>query len=115
MTNTPSSNKAVFEKALSDYYSVYLAISCHTGVIMPNYLKTTEWLAGNSVVRLEYGLDMAVPITDMEITNDGVKATLSFARELHRTYVPWEAVRYIACGDERPPAPKPRPKLGLVK
>jgi hypothetical protein len=40
---------------------------------------------------------MPVPIPDLEVTDAGVSATLSFSRVPHRTYVPWSAVYVIAC------------------
>jgi hypothetical protein len=40
---------------------------------------------------------MPIPITDLEVTDAGVSATLSFARIPHRTYVPWSAVYAVSC------------------
>jgi hypothetical protein len=113
--HTESATKADFEKALADFYSVFLAVVYHPDVILPTHLMTPAWKARLSVVHLEYGIDMAIPITDMVITDAGVAATLSFSREPFATFVPWAAVKGIGCDGERPPAPKPRPKLGLVK
>jgi hypothetical protein len=109
------SNKATFEKGLAGYYLVHLAVICDPEVILPVFLKTPLWMERKDVVHLEYGLDMAVPITDLVVTENGVAATLSFSREPYHTFVPWKAVVGFACEDERSPEPKPRPKLGLVK
>ncbi|MBN2577009.1 MAG: hypothetical protein JXP73_20775 [Deltaproteobacteria bacterium] len=46
---------------------------------------------------LQYGRNMPIPITDLEVTEAGVSATLSFARVPHRTYVPWSAVYAVSC------------------
>ncbi len=48
---------------------------------------------------LQYGQNMPIPIPDLEVTEDGVSATLSFSRVPHRTYVPWSAVYVISCTD----------------
>jgi stringent starvation protein B len=40
---------------------------------------------------------MPIPITDLEVTEAGISATLSFSRVSHRTYVPWHAVYAVTC------------------
>jgi hypothetical protein len=40
---------------------------------------------------------MPIPITDLEVTEAGVSATLSFSRVSHRTYIPWHAVYAVTC------------------
>lgn len=40
---------------------------------------------------------MPIPITDLEVTEAGVSATLSFSRIPHRTYIPWSAVYAVTC------------------
>lgn len=40
---------------------------------------------------------MPIPISDLEVTDAGVSATLSFSRIPHRTYVPWAAVYAVTC------------------
>ncbi len=40
---------------------------------------------------------MPIPITDLEVTDAGISATLSFSRIPHRTYVPWSAVYAVTC------------------
>jgi len=46
---------------------------------------------------LQYGRNMPIPITDLEVTEAGISATLSFSRVSHRTYVPWHAVYAVTC------------------
>jgi hypothetical protein len=46
---------------------------------------------------LQYGRNMPIPIADLEVTDAGVSATLSFSRVPHRTYVPWHAVYAVTC------------------
>jgi stringent starvation protein B len=50
---------------------------------------------------LQYGRNMPIPIPDLEITDEGVSATLSFSRAPHRTTVPWSSVYVVACTDGR--------------
>jgi stringent starvation protein B len=40
---------------------------------------------------------MPISIADLEVTDAGVSATLSFSRIPHRTYVPWSAVYAVTC------------------
>ncbi len=48
---------------------------------------------------LQYGHDLPIPIPDLEIDQDGVRATLSFSRAAHATFIPWSAV-YAVTGDD---------------
>lgn len=57
-----------------------------TGLLGPPHLLGTEFV-------LDYDRFAAVPITDLEVTEFGIRATLSFARVQHLTFVPWGAVR----------------------
>jgi hypothetical protein len=112
--------KEIFERSLADYYSVNLAVFYTPEVVLPEFLRTPEWKAKADIVRLEYGLDMPVPITDMVVTDDGVAATLSFSRVPCSTYVPWKAVMGLAAEGKREtktePTPKKRPSfLKLVE
>jgi stringent starvation protein B len=66
-----------------------------TGVSVPPMFATEPHLV------LQYGRNMPIPIPDLEVTDDGVSATLSFSRAPHRTTVPWSAVYVVACTDGR--------------
>lgn len=48
---------------------------------------------------LQVGLDMAVPIPDLRIDEDGVFGTLSFSRTPVQCFIPWKAV-FALCGDD---------------
>jgi stringent starvation protein B len=65
------------------------------GVVVPAHLKADAHLV------LQYGIDLPIPITDLEVDDSGVRATLSFSRTPHQTYVPWPAVYVIATDDGR--------------
>jgi hypothetical protein len=112
--DVPIDRKAAFEKALAEFYTVYLIVVYHPEVVLPDYLMTPKWRDQKAAIFLEYGLEMAVPISDLTITDAGVTATLSFLRSPYATFVPWEAVVGMRVTGERPPAPKPRFKLKAV-
>jgi stringent starvation protein B len=57
-----------------------------TGVIVPAELKSSPRVV------LEYGLNMPIPIPDLDIREDGISATLSFHEKPFKTWVPWTAV-----------------------
>jgi stringent starvation protein B len=65
------------------------------GVVVPPSFATEPHLV------LQYGRNMPIPIPDLEVTDDGVSATLSFSRAPHRTHVPWSSVYVVACTDGR--------------
>jgi hypothetical protein len=60
------------------------------GVLLP------ERLRGDGHVRLDYGYGLTPPIPDLEIGDEGIRATLSFNRAPFATFVPWAAVYLIA-------------------
>jgi len=61
------------------------------GVVVPAPFSSQAHLV------LQYGRNMPIPITDLEVTEAGVSATLSFSRVSRRTYVPWGAVYAVTC------------------
>jgi stringent starvation protein B len=61
------------------------------GVVVPAPFSSQAHLV------LQYGRNMPIPIVDLEVTEAGVSATLSFSRVSHRTYVPWNAVYAVTC------------------
>jgi stringent starvation protein B len=63
----------------------------YAGVVVPAPFSSQAHLV------LQYGRNMPIPITDLEVTDAGVSATLSFSRVSHRTYVPWDAVYAVSC------------------
>lgn len=44
------------------------------------------------ILTLEIGYNMAIPIPDLDIADDGIGATLSFNRQPHWVFVPWAAL-----------------------
>lgn len=65
------------------------------GVIgVPSHLRKSSHVA------LEYGLNMPIPIRDLEINEQGVAGTLSFQRVPTYTFVPWAAVYAITIAND---------------
>jgi hypothetical protein len=90
--NRMTDAKYRFEYGLCNFSAVMVLVMYHPLAVLPEYLKSDDWIAGTSLIPLEYGLSMPVPIDDMKITDGGISATLSFSRIPFQTYVPWEAV-----------------------
>jgi hypothetical protein len=103
------------------------------GVIVP------KWLMGQPQLVLQVGLNMAIPIPDLKVDDDGVTCTLSFNRAPFWCSLPWNAI-YALVGEDgrgmiwpndvppevslqmqkaaapatKPPTKKPRAKLSSV-
>lgn len=60
------------------------------GVVLP------PRFLGQAHLRLDYGYGFTPPIPDLVIDDEGIRATLSFNRQLFTTFVPWSAVYLIA-------------------
>lgn len=65
------------------------------GVVVPPQLKRQPRVV------LQYGMNMAIPIPDLDIGEEGIGATLSFDRTPTWTFVPWSAVFAIVSQDQR--------------
>ena len=63
------------------------------GVIVPTWFKNQPQLV------LQLGLNMAVPIPDLEVGDDAITCTLSFSRQRHFCRLPWSAI-YALLGDD---------------
>jgi stringent starvation protein B len=86
----PSKKDAFLALLRAEWASLHIDARC-SGVVVPAPFSSQAHLV------LQYGRNMPIPITDLEITDEGVSATLSFARVPHRTYVPWHAVYAVSC------------------
>jgi hypothetical protein len=107
-----SLKRAGFEELLAGFADVRVAFVRHERLVVPASVVPAEGEAGV----LSYGLDMPVPIPDLEVTDSGISATLSFSREPFKTFVPWEAVlaaRGVGVQAGSPVKPA-RPRLTLV-
>ncbi len=65
------------------------------GVLVPESFRQEAHLI------LQYGHDLPIPIPDLDIDQDGVRATLSFSRNAHSTFIPWSAVYAVTGADGR--------------
>jgi stringent starvation protein B len=65
------------------------------GVVVPPQLKRQPRVV------LQYGMNMAIPIPDLDVGEEGIGATLSFDRMPTWTFVPWSAVFAIVSQDQR--------------
>jgi stringent starvation protein B len=90
----PTKQQAFMAFLSEGWVSIHLDAR-RAGVSVPAGLTISPHLV------LQYGRDMPIPIPDLEVTDEGVFATLSFQRTPHRTFVPWEAVYIVACTDGR--------------
>jgi hypothetical protein len=106
--------KAAFEDLLSHEPVVRVVLINHSRLEVPEGVRPKAM----DTVTLEYGLNLPVPIDDLEITDSGIRATLSFSRTSAPTFVPWEAVVDIGLSPRETTATsdslKNRPKLSLV-
>lgn len=97
-------------------------------------VKVPPWFKKQPQLVLQVGLNMPVPIPDLNVDDSGVSCTLSFNRSPHYCYVPWSAI-YALVGDDgrgmvwpddvpaevaaqvqssQPSEPKPRARLRAV-
>ena len=60
------------------------------GVVLPEHLRA------NPSVILQVGYQMAIPIVDLKLDDEGWRGTLSFARSPFHCQVPWSAVYGVA-------------------
>jgi len=82
----PTKREAV-DILLSSGANVFLHITPYvTGVRVPMSLRNELHLI------LEIGFNMPLPIRDLIVDDEGLSATLSFDRQPHNCFVPWDAV-----------------------
>ena len=79
--------------ALLEQASVFVHLDPRTDkVAVPPWLKRQPQLV------LQIGLNMAIPIPDLEVDDAGLSCTLSFNRSPHHCLIPWSAV-FALVGD----------------
>ena len=88
----PSKQQAFLALLKEGWTSLHLDAR-HAGVLVPEAFRNEAHLI------LQYGHDLPIPIPDLEVDGDGVRATLSFSRTAHVTFIPWSAV-YAVTGDD---------------
>ena len=95
-----------FEDLLGRFHVVRVMYHQHGGLRVPDCASP---IGGNP--QLDFGLDMPKPIEDLEVSDEGIKATLSFSCESVPVVVPWEAIHTMGGIYERP---KQRTQLKAV-
>jgi len=65
------------------------------GVALPEYL-----IEAGQPVPINIGYNMAVPIPDLQIDDEGIFGTLSFNRSPFRCTFPWDSLIQVTVGDE---------------
>jgi stringent starvation protein B len=115
--------------ALLESSTLYLHLDPRHGEV-----KVPPWFKKQPQLVLQVGLNMPVPIPDLNLDDDGVSCTLSFNRSPHFCYVPWAAIYALVGEDGRgmvwpddvppevaaqmhaqPTEPKPRARLHAVE
>lgn len=77
------------------------------GMVLPEFLTER-----GPIVTLIYGLNLVVPIPDLVVNEFGIAATLSFSREPHPTFMPWDSLVQVQKPQEAAPKfEKPQPRL----
>lgn len=78
---------------LSKWYRVFFLVGPCTGLSLPPEHMPEE----AAPTMLVYGLNFHVnPILDLDLTDTGISATLSFNGQSHKTFVPYQALRAVA-------------------
>jgi DNA primase len=89
MSETPKRSPAreAFEVALARFYEVSVQFVNHPALECPEHVRPD-----NAPQVFRYGIDQAKPIPDLEVTDEGIRATLSFSCTPCKTFVPWACV-----------------------
>jgi hypothetical protein len=86
--NNSKISKELFENWLEDYNNIYVHVLPKQTSGLPKYL-TTE------IVTLLIGLNTAIPIPDLNVTDTNWSGTLSFERKAYFIQCPLDAVVYV--------------------
>jgi len=96
VTTKPPPKRDVMLALLQHAESVFVNFDPRRdGVVVPAHLKRQPRVV------LQYGLNMRIPIPDLDIGEDGIGATLSFEGRPTWTFVPWTAVFAIISQDQK--------------
>jgi stringent starvation protein B len=96
VTTKPPPKRDVMLTLLEQAESVFVNFDPRRdGVVVPAHLKRQPRVV------LQYGLNMRIPIPDLDVGEEGIGATLSFDRLPTWTFVPWSAVFAIISQDQR--------------
>jgi stringent starvation protein B len=62
-------------------------------------VRVPPWFKRQPQLVLQIGLNMAVPIPDLTVDDEGISCTLSFSRNPHLCVIPWKAI-YALVGED---------------
>src|SRR4051812_6459906 len=62
-------------------------------------VKGPPWFKKQPQLVLQLGLNMAIPIPDLDVGDEGISCALSFDRAPHYCWIPWTSV-YALVGDK---------------
>lgn len=87
--------KLFVDHLLDTQYSIFLDVWVEPkkGVILPPHLLH------KSMITIQVGRNLAVPIPDLETTPKGLGATLSFNNKGFFCFIPWCSVSYVHVND----------------
>ncbi|MBW2732268.1 MAG: hypothetical protein JRH20_07720 [Deltaproteobacteria bacterium] len=77
-----------------DFLLVVVDPSC-AQVRLPDFL-----VEAGQPVGLNIGFEMAVPIPDLTLDDEGIQGTLSFSRTPFFSFIPWDAVLQVSASEE---------------
>lgn len=89
-----STPRAAFDALLQVGNVLIDVLTDTSGVLLPTAQMRAAADNGNSLI-VEYGLSLPVPIPELHVDEAGIRATLSFNRTPHATFIPWAAVRSV--------------------
>lgn len=92
--NSPPPSKKEVALALLEQTSLFI----HLDPRKPE-VAVPQWFKAQPQLVLQVGLNMAVPIPDLDVDDDGVTCTLSFNRSPHWCKLPWSAI-YALVGED---------------
>lgn len=92
----PKPSKKDIALALLEQGSIYVHLDPRRDkVVVPQSYRSQPELV------LHFGLNMRIPIPDLEVGDEAIAGTLSFARRPFWCWIPWEAVFAIADSERR--------------
>lgn len=88
--------KTVMQALLMEAESVFVHLDpTRDMVLVPPHLKK------GPVLILEIGMNMRVPIPDLEVIDEGINATLSFGGKPYPCWIPWHSVFALVTPDKK--------------
>lgn len=84
--------KFIVDKLLLEERIVQIGVIPVEKAVLPAHLKEKDPEGYLHLQTLEIGLDMVVPIPNLDVGDAGIRATLSFARTPFECWIPWSTI-----------------------